>query len=143
MKIPAKIVELGKAIEIKVDGEEWTFPRGFSLATTGKGKHLWIIYTVGAKRVKAPSGKEKWKREQFSGKFADVAKIVRLSERKNKRWGKVDHIVYRSDKFGRKEHDYIHHFDSKPTAYVDNPYEPRFVFIKAPKLRVTARGILG
>lgn len=148
MKVPAKIVELGRAVEIvTVDGDTWEFPKNgkFVLATTpaGKGK-LFIVPTTSAKRSKSLNKKGRKLRERFTGKDASASgKVIRVTEKKLTFLGRCKTVVYESDKYGRTKKEYYHPFKNPPRIYTDSKTSPRTLVISGSKIRVTERGILG
>lgn len=71
-------------------------------------------------------------RESLRGKVVD----------RTKKTGKGVHIVYNSDKFGKRE-NYIHEFETAPTVWVDNAKKPRMIALTGGRIRITARGIEG
>lgn len=144
--IPKTLVNLGRAVELDCDTWNWTWNKrdNYIVCCNVQGSRLFIF--------PAPS-RDRSKREKMSntkGKrlfklFNRADPIDSLRGRvvdRIKKTGQGLHIVYNSDKFGKKE-NYIHEFDSSPTVWVDNPKKPRMIATTGGRIRITARGIEG
>ena len=146
-RIPSLLADLAtcRSLELE-DGTEVKFPIAgdFAMCASPKGDELWILSRKGAKRVRAEDRDTEMLFEKFSGFEADdTGALIMLPNLVLKRIGRVKAIVYRSDKFSNKEHDYIHAFKQYPTVSVDNKNRPKIVAIRGGRIRVTAEGIIG
>lgn len=144
MRIPAKLVELGDALElIMSDGTIWEFPRGFSLCSTINGRELWIVYARGSKTTKKTSVAGESLRGLFTGWEADKNRVLNVKSTTGVSLGKVHGVAYRSDKWDGKKRGYIHDFRRHPSATADSSSSPRLVRISGGNIRVKSVGITG
>lgn len=92
-----------------------------------------------------PSGGELAQAKKLFKRFNhyDATKelIVSVAE-KGSEVGSCNHIIYESDKFGKKEH-FIHKFEDRPIIFVDNPQKPRVLVLYGKHTKVTFKGIEG
>jgi hypothetical protein len=79
--------------------------------------------------------------QKFNRRPPDKTSIVSVPDA-TKKMGRVHHIAYRSDKFGKKE-AYMHVFDVPPTVWTDDPEDPGVLILRGKNIRVTSRGIEG
>jgi hypothetical protein len=147
-RIPVTLVDIANALSVELDdGREIRFKArdDFSVCCNDKGNELWILSRSGARTVEVQDGDEYKKLfERFSGYEADnIGELVKRPTVRLVSIGRCSTILYRSDKFARKEHDYIHPFKTMPTVSVDNDAEPAVVAIRGGRIRVTAEGITG
>jgi hypothetical protein len=147
-RIPATLVDIANAMSVELDdGREIKFKLrdDFSVCCNDKGNELWILSRVGSRTVDVQDGDEYKKLfERFTGYEADnIGELVKRPSVRMVAIGRCSAILYRSDKFARAEHDYIHPFKTMPTVAVDNDAKPAVVAIRGGRIRVTAEGITG
>lgn len=153
------VVELGNCLEIVLcnGDEETTFnfdrsgKNSFLLCSNPSGKKLIIFIT----RPKRPTEKSLKKIQPFiqrsenlyqkwSDFKPDGLNAHQATEKKLKQFkGEVVSVTYRSDKWTGKMVDYIHTFENKTVAHMDDFNDPRMIEISGQKLRVKAEGITG
>lgn len=144
--IPSQLVELGRAVELDSTNWVWAWTKkdGFVVASSKDGKRLYIF--------------KKPKRQAPQGERYSINKSLSLFKRFNcrdsdqlhkgdvedriKRAGNCVHIIYNSDKFGRRE-NYIHTFTTQPEVWVDKTNNPKMIVLRGGKTRITRRGIEG
>jgi hypothetical protein len=144
MRLPAKLVELGEALElIMVDGTVWEFPKGFLLCSTISGRELWVLYPTGARPTKKTSQAGENLRGTFTGWAADKNRSLKLSNPRGVGLGKVKALAYRSDKWDGKSRGYIHNFRKYPTATANSNTAPRILRISGGNIHVRDVGITG
>jgi len=153
MKIPDQLVLLGEAIELDSTHWQWTWnlKDKMRLYSDPIGKTLVLLSSSKLKRrVKAPfkgksrdTAKAKSLYLKFQAFKAHTEKAFQYSDGKLVETGKAFEIVYQSNKWGDKNTQYVHMFDSKPKVYVDEAKAPKVIVIKGGKLKLTARGIEG
>jgi hypothetical protein len=147
-RIPTQLVDLAWAREIELeDGSKLKFPLSgkYALCCTGKGDELWILSKSRSRNIDTQDG-EKYRKvfEKFTGfESDDIGTMVTPPSAQLVRVGRATSIVYRSDKFSRSDHDYIHPFKVPPTVSVDNRRSPQICAIRGGRIRVTAEGITG
>lgn len=147
-RIPGQLVDLAWAREIELeDGSKLKFPLSgkFALCSNGKGDELWIISKNRSRNIDTQDG-EKYQKlfEKFTGfESDDIGTLVTPPSAQLTRVGRAKSIVYRSDKFSRSDHDYIHPFKAPPIVSVDNRRSPKICAIRGGRIRVTAEGITG
>jgi hypothetical protein len=146
-RIPSTLADIAtaRAIELE-DGTELRFPLsgGYALCATGSGDELWILSRKGGRRVRAQDDRAEKVFESFTGFEAEESgQLVMLPDLVLERIGRAKAIIYRSDKFSTKEHEYIHAFNKYPTVSVDSKTRPRIVALRGGQVRVKAEGITG
>lgn len=142
IRLPRRVVHLGRCIEIHfLNGTVWKpKSRAVDLCCSESGKTLWILRVSREKKTSFPSKLY----ERFTGYYVSGIKIAKVNDKSRlKPSGKVEAIVYESDKWDNKKREYIHKFRNKPTAYSDNIQKPSFVKISGDGIRVKASGITG
>lgn len=147
-RLPSVLVDIADAMSVELDdGREIKFKLrdGFSVSCNDKGNELWILSRAGSRTVDVQDGEDYKKMfERFTGYEADdVGELVKRPAARLISIGRCSAILYRSDKFARKEHDYIHPFKTPPTVSVDDNAKPAIVAIRGGRIRVTAEGITG
>jgi len=144
IRLPRRVVSLGRCVEIQfTDGRVWsTRRRRIDLCSTESGKTLWVLGVGKETEAKIPKSRLY---ERFTGYYVSGVKQARVREpNRLYSFGRVQAIVYASDKWGGKKMvEYIHHFRSHPTAYSDSALSPSFVKISGGKIRVSNAGIMG
>lgn len=146
-RIPSLLADIATARVVELeDGRELKFPLSgaFALCATKRGDELWIMSRKGGHRVRAEDEHIEKLFEKFTGFEADEAgQLVTLPAVTLERIGRAKAIIYRSDKFSTKNHEYIHAFHKYPTVSVDNKNRPRIVALRGGQIRVKAEGITG
>lgn len=83
--------------------------------------------------------------ESFADKLAIKINRMNIPNYKLKRFGRVKHIIYHSEKWGKKQ-AYIHEFKNPTYAainYTSNGKNPPILLVTGNKLKITRRGIEG
>jgi len=147
-RIPKRLVDLAWAREIELeDGSKLKFPLAdkMALCTTPRGTELWILSKKRARNIATNDGEDYQKMfERFTGfESDDVGTLVHAPTRTLIPIGRAKSIIYRSDKFSKSDHDYIHPFNTPPTVSVDNRRSPKICAVRGGRIRVTAEGITG
>lgn len=146
-RIPALLADLADARSVELEGGETIrFPlsKRFAMCGNSKGDEIWILSRKGSKKVSASDTSTEKLFEKFTGYEADdFGSLVQFSPVSLKRIGRAMSIVYRSDKFSKTPHDYIHAFKNYPTVSVDNTKRPKIVVLRGGKISITAEGIKG
>lgn len=150
MKLPSKVVYLGDCLEIGfTDGRIWK-PKNADLFCSPNGKKLWIFPEIGNPWRTTERGRTRahklW--EKWSSFEADKEAILKIPEtKKSYYFGKVKHIIYRSDKWSDKgkKTDYIHDFSKRnpPTFRASGKEKPGYCLISGGKIAVKDVGITG
>lgn len=143
VRLPRKVVDLGRCVEIEwEDGTLWS-PRKASihLCCSESGRTLWVLSV--SKESTRLTPKSKLYR-QFTGFYESGVRTAAVREPSTLTYSRrVAAVVYESDKkTGRKTH-YIHTFRSRPRAYCDRLSDPSFIKISGGKIRVKSVGITG
>lgn len=144
IRLPRRVVRLGRCVEIHfVDGPVWKpKSRAVDLCCSESGKTLWILRVSRERKIKSDFPSKLY--ERFTGYYVSGVKIAKVNDKSRLTpSGKVDAVVYESDKWDNKKREYIHKFRNKPTAYSDNIQKPSFVKISGGNIRVKAAGITG
>lgn len=146
-RLPSTLVDIADAREIELeDGIRLKFPLSgrFALCSSKNGQELWIVSRKGSRKVAAEDKDGAKLFERFTGFEAqDTGSVVRSPKVSMQRIGRAVSIVYRSDKWEGKNHDYIHLFKTPPTVSVDKKNRPSIVALRGGKIRVKAEGITG
>lgn len=148
-RIPALLVDIAdaRAVELE-DGSTLRFALKdrYALCCNRKGDEIWIMSRKRSKRVSAEGQDANAERlyERFTGYEADeVGNLVQFPPITLERVGRAISVKYRSDKFSRNSHDYLHPFKFYPTVSVDRKKNPRVIALRGGKIQVTTEGIKG
>lgn len=143
LSVPGVLVELGKAVEIELDGTLMKF-RGFVLCSNTSGTRLFILRTRGKKATTPQESKTVSEARKLYGAFtefsAERAYKVKLSGDDFELIGKADHIVYESDKWTGRKVEYIHEFKRPPKVYVN---KAKSIIVLTGPIKVRKEGITG
>lgn len=150
--IPTAVANLGKVISILVSsGEEvfeYTFKNLHLLVSDGPGVRLWIFPANKTKKGVKKSARSTVKRASeryalFTDFHPDNIQGHQVSEKKLKRVGRLESIVYESKKWTGKPSRYIHDFKNPPLVKMDNEDDPGMIEVSGGKLKIKPEGITG
>lgn len=143
IKVPRVLVELGKAVEIALDGKLMKF-RGYALASNTSGNKLFVVKKTVKKSARASECSEVKKARELYSKFTEfeAEQDYRVSAGSTDfhKIGTADHIVYQSDKWSGKKVEYIHEFVTPPSIYQNRN---KTIFVLSGKIKVKKEGITG
>jgi hypothetical protein len=143
VRLPRKVVDLGRCVEIEWDdGTLWS-PRKASihLCCSESGRTLWVL-PVSKESTRSKPESKLYRR--FTGFYTSGVRTARVREPSKLQYSKrVKAVVYESDKWTGKRTQYIHTFRSRPRAYCDRLADPSFIKISGGKIRVKSVGITG
>ena len=147
-RIPDRLVELGRAVEVDSDNYkwEWTAKENHVVACSENGKTL-FVFPRGKNRATQLGDDDEINEamaiyKTFNRKNATAGRKVKVRDKLKREGGRAIHIIYNSDKFGDR-HNYIHTFDSPPIVWVDREWEPRMIVLTGGSIHITKRGIEG
>jgi hypothetical protein len=141
VRLPRRVVLLGRFVELEFDDKTRWAPRGFSVCASESGTTLWVLRVSG--RVKK-SDIHSPLYEAFHGYFVSGVKTAKVREPVSLLKSRpVKHIVYASNKWDGKMREYIHKFRAAPRAYTDSRENPSFIKLSGANIRVRSVGITG
>jgi hypothetical protein len=149
MKVPRTLVELGEAMELQFttsSGLERNIQfRGSVLATNPSRTRLYVFKVKRSTQVQRGDTKAEKSWSLWSGFEPDGSRIAEITSVDCSIAGTANAIVYRSDKWDSRDHDYIHTFTSAPKVFAENETSnrSRLYIISGGKLKVRAAGITG
>lgn len=166
VKIPPVVSILGKAIELKArlnNGDEVLFAwptrknksgRPAYLTSNARGTALYILPIVHLKKSRRDTALQNVDEkalskagqlyENFTDLEMDVPIVLAMPSNPLKRDGRALHIVYESDKWTRKDTDYIHTFKQEPILHLGGSVKnPKIIALTGGRIRVQPRGIIG
>lgn len=143
ISVPRVLVELGRAIEIALDGKVMKF-RGYTLASNTAGNKLFIVKTTGKKPAQPTECADVKKARALYSKFTDFESEydyrVAAGTGEFHKIGTADHIVYESEKWSGKKVEYIHEFLTPPAIHQNRN---KTIFVLSGKINVKKEGITG
>jgi hypothetical protein len=155
-KIPEIMVLLGEVNEIAVEHQGeiscFSWPKNTMLLTCPRGKLLLVVSRIpGKKKVFEINEKLEKAAKKLWGEWSDFeidksfSVQISLPKGKINQIGFANHVVYTSDKWTGKEHQYIHEFDQtpKPRVWSDDEKKPLLCIVEGGKLKVKEEGITG
>lgn len=152
-RLPAVLVELGKALELGLtSGRSIKFKSGFLLGSNVSGDRLFVLpverrisksgVSTGGGGALVEQAKKLYKR--FTDFQSSKSYKLKITDYILKKIGNAAFVAYRSDKWSGKNVDYIHTFDAITELWADDADEKKArLFALRGSIAVKKEGITG